>query len=281
MEPAPTSPDAFGARLAALSPDLPRRLRQCADWLAAHLDRVALATVAEVAAGAEVPPSAVIRFCQTLGFAGWTDLQRLFRDAYGPGLPDYATRLANLQAQGAGTPARLLAEFVEAGRSALAQLAARTDETTLDQCVETLAAARVIHVAGFRRAFPVASYLAYVCDKLAVPAVLHDGVGALDRVHAMRPGDALVAITFAPYRPETIAIAAAARTRGLPVVALTDAPDSPVAAHATQVLCIAEVDFGAFRSLSSAIALALTLAVAVGAARDRAFGGAQNGIFVP
>nr|MCE2748179.1 PfkB family carbohydrate kinase [Rhodobacter sp.] len=40
---------------------------------------------------------------------------------------------------------------------------------------EELARADMVHVIGLRRAYPVASYLAYVFDKVQVPAMLHGG----------------------------------------------------------------------------------------------------------
>lgn len=264
----PATVDDFLGRLAAVSEVLPKRLRQCADFIAANTDRIAVSTVAELAAKAEVPPSALMRFCQILGFSGFSEMQRLFRDAYAPGWPDYATRLRNLKDHGAGRPAALLAEFVEAGRMSLESLAKSVDEQALEAAVRVLAASGMVHVVGFRRAFPVASYLAYVFEKMQVPALLHDGVGKLDHRHALRPGDAVLAITFAPYSPETLALAQDARDRGLAVVALTDLPTSPLARSADAVLTVPEVDFGAFRSLSATIALALALAVAVGSARE-------------
>jgi DNA-binding MurR/RpiR family transcriptional regulator len=263
----PASVEEFRARLALVMDSLPRRLRQCADFIAANTDRIAVSTVAELASGAEVPPSALMRFCQILGFSGFSEMQRLFREAYSPGWPDYATRLKNLKEGSGGQPAALLAEFVEAGRLSLEALAKSLDEAALAKAVALLAAAETVHVVGLRRAFPVASYLAYVFDKMQVPAMLHDGVGKLDHRFALRPGDALLAITFAPYSEETLALAGEARARGLPVVALTDRLTSPLARHASAVLTVAEVDFGAFRSLSATIAMAISLAVAVGSAR--------------
>ncbi len=265
---APVSVAAFHARLAALTPDLPRRMRQCAEYLATHHDRIAVSTVAEIAAGAGVPPSALMRFCQVLGFAGYSDMQRLFREAYAPGLPDYATRLRNLKDQGTGSPSALLAEFIEAGRSSLEMLAKSSDAAMLGRAVALLGGGGTVHVVGLRRAFPVASYLAYVFDKMAVPAMLHTLVGGLDHRFALRPGDAVLAISFAPYSPETLALAQQARETGLRVVALTDRATSPLAQLADAVLTVEEVDFGAFRSLSAVLALATALAVAVGSARE-------------
>jgi DNA-binding MurR/RpiR family transcriptional regulator len=264
---APDSLDAFRARLAEQSDGLPKRLQQCAAYLAANLDRIAVSTVADLAAGAEVPPSALMRFCQLMGFSGFSEMQRLFRDSYNPGFPDYATRLANLQT-GAGGPGRLVAEFVEAGRLSLERLTKDLDEPALEAAVSTLASAGMVHLIGLRRAYPVASYLAYVFEKMSVPAMLHEGVGKLDHRHAMRAGDAALVISFAPYSEETLALADEARSRGLKVVALTDTLSSPLARVATAALTVDEVDFGAFRTLSATIAMALSLAVAVGRRRD-------------
>lgn len=265
---APTSVDEFRDRLATITTDLPRRLRQCADFIAAHSDRIAVSTVAELAAGADVPPSALMRFCQIMGFSGFSEMQKLFREAYAPGWPDYSTRLRNLKDGGAGSPTALLAEFVEAGRLSLEALAKTVDEAALAEAVRLLAKAGTVHIVGYRRAFPVASYLAYVFGKMSVPSMLHDGVGKLDHRFALRDGDAVLAITFAPYGEETLALAQEARDRGLIVVGITDRLTSPLARMADSIVTVPEVDFGAFRSLSATIALALSLAVAVGSARD-------------
>jgi DNA-binding MurR/RpiR family transcriptional regulator len=268
---APETVEAFCTRLADLADGLPKRLRQCADHVAANLDRIAVSTVADLAAGADVPPSAVMRFCQIMGFSGFSEMQRLFREAYTPGFPDYATRLANLR-DGAGGASRLLAEFVEAGRLSLEGLTTSVDGAALEQAVQILAHAGMVHVVGLRRAYPVAAYLTYVFDKMSVPAMLHDGAGKLDHRHALRPGDAVLAITFAPYSEETLALAETAHSRGLLVVALTDHLSSPLARLSQAVLTVQEVDFGAFRSLSATLAMAIALAVAVGTARGEKTG---------
>jgi DNA-binding MurR/RpiR family transcriptional regulator len=265
---APATIDAFRTRLAEISSDLPRRLRQCADYIAAQSDRIAVSTVAELAAGADVPPSALMRFCQIMGFSGFSDMQRLFREAYAPGFPDYATRLRNLQASAHGSPSAILAEFVEAGRLSLEALTTSVDEAALTAAVAVLAQAGTVHVVGRRRSFPVAAYLAYIFDKMAVPAMLHDGVGQLDHRHALRAGDVLIAVSFAPYAEETLDLAVEAGRRGVPVVVLTDGVTSPLARMARAVLTVTEVDFGAFRAPTATIALALSLAVAVGTARE-------------
>lgn len=271
MASAPRSVEEVQARISASMPNLPKRLRQCAAYFATHYDRIAVSTVADVAAGADVPPSAVMRFCQTLGFAGFSDMQKLFRDVYVQKWPDYNTRIDNLksglESGGAGRPMVLLAEFIEAGRMSLENLARSVDDSAMERAVAQLAQAQTLHIIGLRRAFPAASYLAYAFEKMKIPAMLHDCVGRFDHRHALRLGDALIAISYAPYSDETIDLTEFAHAQGLSVVALTDTLSSPLAPFSNAVLTLEEVDFGDFRSLSATLALCITLAVAVGAAR--------------
>ncbi|TKT82548.1 MurR/RpiR family transcriptional regulator [Aquamicrobium sp. LC103] len=269
---APASVEEFMDRMVEQSDELPKRLRQCVDYVAANQDRIAFSTVAEMAEGAGVPPSAFMRFCQVFGFSGFSQMQRLFRESYAQ-RPDYATRLKKLRESGAGSPSALLAEFVEAGCLSLENLAKTIDPRTLDAATKTLAEANMVHIVGLRRAFSVASYFAYAFEKMNVPALLHDNVGRLGRHHAIRPGDAMIAITFAPYTAETVELADVARRAGAEVVAITDSVASPLRQITPLVLTVSEADFGDFRSLSATLSLAVALVVAVGSAARN-----QNGI---
>lgn len=265
---APRTVEEFHVRLQAVSADLPKRLRQCAEYLAANTDRIAVSTVAEIASSAEVQPSAMMRFCQLMGFPGYSAMQRLFRETYAQGWPDYASRISNLRHSGSGSPAALLAEFVDVGVKSLESLAATVDPEGLEHAVAVIAAGQVIHAIGLRRAFPVAAYLAYAFEKMEIPVVLHERAGGLDRRTAIRPGDVLIAISFAPYSEETVNLAQHCRRQGIPVVAITDTVLSPLWQIDAVPIAVREVDFGAFRSLSATLSLAITLAVAVGARRS-------------
>jgi DNA-binding MurR/RpiR family transcriptional regulator len=266
-EQAPVSIEEFQARLVQLSEKLPKRLLQCADFVALNTDRIAVSTVAELSAAAGVQPSAFMRFCQLMGFSGFSEMQRMFRETYKYRWPDYTTRLENLRAGGSDSPRALLAEFVEAGRASLGNLASTLDADALDRAVDILVRAEMIHIIGLRRAFPIASYLTYAFEKMEIPAMLHDGVGNFNHRHALRKGDALMAITFAPYTQDTVDMVRTAREEGHEVVAITDALNSPLHRLGAVPLVVSELDVGAFRTLSASLTLALTLAVAVGARR--------------
>jgi len=263
----PATVEQFFKRLGTRADSLPKRLKQFADYIAAHPDRVAVSTVAELAATAEVQPSAAMRFCQEMGFSGFSQMQKLFRSAYSEKWPDYPTRLARMREHGAESPTALLAEFVEVGRASLENLMTTVDSVALQQAVDVLARADTIHIVGFRRAFPVTSYLAYAFEKMEIPAVFHSGVANITLEHLIRPNDAMIAVTFAPYSEQTLDLAAKARATGADLVAITDVVTSPLAKLKAIQLLVSELDVGAFRALSASLSLAITLAVSVGTRR--------------
>ncbi len=263
---APRSVEELRERILAVSDALPKRLRQCAEHVLASPERIAVSTVAELAQGAGVQPSAFMRFCQALGFSGFSEMQRLYREAYATGRPDYATRLEALRRLDGGA-GHLLGDFVEAGHKSLSLLVETLDYAGLDRAVALLRDAAVIHVVGLRRSFPAASYLAYVFERMGIPVALHSGVAGLAHPHLLRAGDALIAITFTPYSAETVALARRAAQVGAPVVGVTDGLGSPIRDLPGETLTVREVDVGAFRPLSATLSLAATLAVAVGTAR--------------
>ena len=264
----PETIDALFARLHERSPELPKRLRQCAAFVLLNPNRIAVSTVSELAEMAEVQPSAFVRFCQVLGFSGFSELQRLFREAYAQRQwPDYTTRLEMLHAQADDSPAALLGEFVSAGRSSLDNLLISMKSSDLETAVNLIAEADVIHVVGFRRSMPVSTYLAYAFEKLGAASVHHSGVGRMSNHQSVREKDVLIAISFAPYTVETVDMAAHARSVGVPVVAITDPGVSPLRRLGTVALTVSEIEVGAFRPLAATLALAMALAVSVGARR--------------
>ncbi|GAK69801.1 MurR/RpiR family transcriptional regulator [Agrobacterium rubi] len=265
---APATVEAFQERLLEVTDSLPKRLRQCADYIASNADRIAVSTVAELAEVAGVQPSAVMRFSQIMGFSGYSQMQKLFREHYTGGWPDYTTRLSNLRNNGEDGGALLLAEFVDAGRASLESVLNTVDPQEFETAIEVLAKASTLHIIGLRRSFAVASYLAYAFEKMGVPAMLHASVGQLHNESAIRTGDVVLAITFSPYSAETMDLVSSSLSRRIPVVALTDTAVSPMRKLGATILAVSEVDFGAFRSLSATLCVAIALAVGVGTHRQ-------------
>jgi DNA-binding MurR/RpiR family transcriptional regulator len=79
------------------------------------------------------------------------------------------------------------------------------------------------------------------------------------QLRAMDKGDALVAISFAPYSQETVQAVELARARGCKVLALTDSLASPLSLAADETLLFAVNSPSFFPSVTAAQALAESL----------------------
>lgn len=245
---------------------LPKRLVQVADFAVQHPQEIAFGRVAELAKLAHVQPSTMIRFAQALGYSGFSELQLVFQSHARNRWPDYNLRLEALhEGNQGGDVLSLLDGLVDASCISVRDFRQSVDVDALEQAVERLAAARIIHIVGVRRAFPVAVYLLYALQKLGVRCDLVDQLGGLGarQTDLIEPEDALLALSFTPYATETLTTARSAFQRGVPVVGITDSPFSPLVQVSSVWLEVAEADFGGFRSLSASFALATTLAIAL------------------
>lgn len=267
--PVPQNVDALHNVLRGRNLKIPKRLRQCADYILENHDRIAVSTVADLASGAGVQPSAVIRLCQFLGFSGYSELQRLYRSDYEPSRPDYATRLKQLGADAGSDTAMVLARFVEAGRVSVENVLQTVDLGVLQRAVGALAGAQTIHVVGVRRAFAVASHLAYSMEEMDLPVLLHQNIGTIGSRNMIRPGDVMIAVTFAPYAAAALEMAQFAHDRGVPVVAITDVAARGLTGIADMTLTVREFQVGEFRGLTAAMSLSMALAVSVGQTRHK------------
>jgi DNA-binding MurR/RpiR family transcriptional regulator len=271
VSPPPRDFDALKAMLIASRDDLPPRLIQVAVFALENPDEIALGTAASIAAQASVQPSTLIRFAKRLGYAGFSDLQDVFRSELKSGWPDYRERLARLKvAREAGGPHPLLSGFAESAMVSLERLVSQGSEEDIDRAADILAGAEVIYLLGMRRAFPITFYLAYALGKLGIRAVVVDHVAGLgpEQVTDATRRDALVSISFTPYTPMTVELTDRLHRRGVPVIALTDSAFSPLSPNATVKFEIPEADFSGFRSLAATFCVAMALAVATGAKRN-------------
>jgi len=257
----------IGARMSML----PRRLSQIASFALSFPDEMALGTAAGIAQKAGVQPSALVRFSQSLGYSGFTDMQGVFQSRLRERVPSYEERLAHLRERGLqlSDAALLLDGFADAAVRSLDALRTNIDHATIDAAVAALARAETIYLVGLRRSFPVVAYIAYAMGNLGIRNVLIDGVAGLgaEQLRFISARDALIAVSFQPYAPETATLAAEAKARGPHVVAITDSPLSPLVPHADTRIDIAEANFEGFRSIAATMALGISLAVATAAAR--------------
>lgn len=259
-------PETYEELLAVLASDgarLPKRLRAVAIHILQNPDTLALASISAVAEDIGVPPSTLVRFAKTFGYAGFSDFQEVFRSHLLAGLH---------RGQGAAASALppVLGGLVGAAQASLAGLAGGLDAEAFDAIAARIAASRILYILGSKRAFPVVTYLALTFQQHGLRAILVDNVGASaqDLLATLGPGDCLLAVGFSPYNSPTADLTRTARDRGVEVLVLTDSPLSPLVDLADRHLIVAEKSESGYRTLAATMVVALGLVVAAMALRN-------------
>ena len=188
-----------------------------------------------------MPPSAIVRFAHALGFDGFTQMQQVFRSRLIVGVaPIYKARLADEErgefdsrtqaCRGAGTLRR-------GGALSLVALSQSAHEHQLEAAIKILAKARDIYLLGLGGSFPVATHLAYVLRKFGRRVVLLDGTGGSihEQSHPATAEDALVAISFRNYYPDTARLFPELVASNVPAISITDSLLSPIVEGASVV----------------------------------------------
>ena len=270
-EEAPRDFQALRALIARRAGSLPKRLAQVAAYALECPDEIAFGTVASIAAEADVQPSTLIRFAHALGYQGFSELQEVFRSRLRERVLDYDERLARMRAHGIASSKAglLLGGFLDAAERSIASLRDKIDPERLDAAVDALADAETIYLIGLRRSFPITSYMSYAMGQSGIRNILVDmtaGLGS-EQVSFIGARDVAIAVSFAPYASQTVALVEAACARGARIVTITDTVFSPVAPPAEVVLEVNEANFEGFRSLAATMALAMGLTVGIAARR--------------
>jgi DNA-binding MurR/RpiR family transcriptional regulator len=208
-----------------------------------------------------------VRFAQSLGYGGFTAMQRVFQDRLVTAAPGFAERVAMLESElgrHSGTAnMALLRDLVIRDIAALQYLIQSVSEDRLARAVELLNRARQIYVIGQLRSHPVASFLRYGLTMLKREVILLDAAGGLatEQAKIMRPDCVLVAISFRYYASEVVGIVEGAGKAGVPVIGISDNQLSPVAKHATVFFDVPEDEYAFSRSLAAPMCLAQTLII--------------------
>jgi len=264
------SVDTLMQEIADAYESLSRQLKVIAKYIEQHKANLMLERISDIATECDVQPSAIVRFAQRFGFSGFSEMQDVFRQAYAKQsttAPNYQQRIRKLIASSdqqlhIGAMTR---EFIDASRAGLDDLSSGLDDAQLEAAVALLQKADNIYVIGVRRAFPIASYIAYALQNTTKRVHLINGMGGMYRqqMRSVRERDVVIAISFAPYGKETQYCARVGHHQRAKMLVITDSALSPLAKLADALLVVTEGSAYAFRSLTSTICLCQALFIAL------------------
>lgn len=248
--------------LARAITEMSPQLRKAAAYVLDHPDEIGFSSVRELAAAAAVKPNTLVRMAQAVGCDGFEDFREAFRNRLRVQL-SFTDRAAWLrEVAGSGKLGAVFADIAGAAIENVERTFATIDADELQSVADRIVASRRTFVVGVGANYALAQNFAYLVGMAVdnVVAVPRQGNVPMDTVVRAGPEDVVVPITFDPYRSEVVEAAAAARTQGAAVVAITDSHGSPVAAGAEHVFLTPSAGPQFFPSTLGAAALLETLA---------------------
>lgn len=245
---------------------LPSQLKIIAQHLIDHPNQAAFMTIAALSNATGVQPSAFIRFSKAIGFKGFSDIQTILRSNLSQRRETYAERVARSAEDADALPP--LMRFTQLANMSINAVANDITDDQIATAVELFRNARLLHVVGHRRSWPVAAYFAYIAAGFGAETHLFSPAGAMveTNVSLIKPKDVMLAISFPEYSTFTLAFVEQAQRENVPVVAITNSRVAPVARAASVVFEVDQETTGGFRSAAGAMALAQILAVSYGEA---------------
>ena len=248
--------ETVSARTSAALPALSKAERRVGRALLADYPSAGLASAARLAERAEVSPPTVLRFAQSLGYEGFTDLQVALRAELSARSSGPIARLPDAPPAG-GILERLLQQ-ARAQNDRATETLAHMPASALEAAVTLLAdTRRTVYLHGGRFSHLLAIHLAAHLEQLRPGIkVLDDPSGRdLGMMLEMSRTDVVVLFDYHRYQRSAAEFASWVHRAGATVLLITDDLACPVAPEAEVVLAASSTVGTAYQSMAAGFLL--------------------------
>ena len=196
--------------------------RLLAKHIVEHYQSVAFSTVKELAQQSGISEATIVRFAKAFDFRGYPELQKEIRRIVRADLK--GTERFKLTYAAGKTDRGPLAAIIDKEIENISSLQDTLDRKAFAQAVGALRKASDILVVGARSSAPLALYLWFGLDKLALPAsrVVSVTTETYDRLSRMDRKACVVVIGFPRYVRELATVLEFAKHRALQTLTITD-----------------------------------------------------------
>ena len=213
--------------LGTLTPEL----KKAATHVLEHSNLISVTSVREMAQQADVKPNTLVRMARAIGFEGYEDFRKPFREEVIKGRDDAHVRDSWLQSHPSeDTRSSLYADLATASLGSLERLFSETTSPAIKAAADAIAQAPATYVLGTGMVNSIAAYFAYLVGMAGakVIAIPRDGLSPAEGLQRAARDDVLVAMAFKPYQHEVVEAVSLAGARGLRVIGVSDSPASPI-----------------------------------------------------
>ena len=229
--------DALKAKILAAYQRLPVNQQRVADFILNQPHDLAFLTTDSLSDALNVSKATIVRFAQSLGYRGFSQLQNEVLDAVQSTLrtPErYKVSLGKISNEGTLT---LVAQHEVQNINRTVQY---VDRGTFKDVVNVFGGAHKVYTMGIGISSLLAQVLSYELNQVGIESqALESGtLRFVEHLALARREDVIASFSFPPYSKETVDAAKYARKRGLTVVTITDKLTSPITFHSNHVLAV-------------------------------------------
>ncbi|MDJ0750540.1 MAG: MurR/RpiR family transcriptional regulator [Woeseiaceae bacterium] len=222
-------------RILAAAASFSRRQQTIADFVLERYQEVPFLSVLEIAERTGASEATVVRFCQRIGYSGYSDMKTALVDAL----------RQEMQAASDSSVETVSADIGRDSLSAVAQLEQHNirrlvegiDKRMFRRVAATLFKADHIFTVGYGISAYHADFASYLFTEHGLRATCLETrfTSPREQLITLRPSDLVLAFSFPPYSKQTLEILEESKQRGIPAAVVTDratAPSVPIAGHA-------------------------------------------------
>ncbi len=263
-EPEP-EPISIAMRIGRARPQLTRSHQQMADYVLRHPLQAATMPIDELASAVGVSVATANRFARAIGLDGYPMLRAELVRGFEAMLAPVEKMRVRLEKPGSVYDAFMA--VLDETQGNIAATRAALDPGACTAAVQAIAKARRVYVLGYGASGWLAGMLArgldMHCDSVHLLATVAGATDAARQLPRMGAQDLLIVISFPRYLRDSVALARAAHDRSVPLLALTDGPQSPLAPLASHCLFAKTESYHAANSETTVLALIEALISAV------------------
>ena len=241
--------------------------KRVADYVLQYPSEAAGLSAAALAKQAGTAPSAVIRFCKSVGFEGFSSLKMQLAVELSRQTP--ASYMASVAQS--DSPSAVLDKIFAANVKALQDTVSRLDRSAFQRAVEALSGAQAVYIYGIGTSAPMVGELQHRLMLLGIPAHGYtDVVAARLSTMNIKPGDVAFGISHSGRTEATVDALALSKAAGATTVCLTSYAGSPITRYSDHVLTVFcdetryPVEASSARIAQTGVIDALVAAVGVG-----------------
>jgi DNA-binding MurR/RpiR family transcriptional regulator len=230
-------PKALKRRILQTFQRLPANHRRVADFILTQPHDLAFLTTDSLSSELKVSKATIVRFAQSLGYKGFTELQNEILDAVQSTIrsPEkYSRSLSELK------PDETLGRVAEHEIRNITRTVRYVDRSTFSRGVDALLSAKRVFTMGIGISSLLAEVMSYELNQVGLDAqpLTSGRMRFVEHLALAGRDDVVVAFSFPPYSRETIDAARYARKRGCAVISITDKLTSPISFHSSHVLAV-------------------------------------------